>query len=245
MKLLVEGQPLEVSAPEPSEQTRPIDLLPVLYEVVAAVSESVAHTSASEGRPVRCGPGCGACCRQVVPVGPAEAERLRGVVEAMPAEQQQRVRARFDDARRRLEAAGVGRAGRPEERNDALELRADQAEWVKLSLDYFRAQVPCPFLVDESCSIHPQRPVACREHLVTSDPRRCGEPKMNRVTSVGLTGRFFAALEAIDRAPGAPFEWVALPFALGWTPRRPVPPSKGLELLDALLAAMPFETKRG
>ncbi|HEY5241787.1 MAG TPA: YkgJ family cysteine cluster protein [Polyangiaceae bacterium] len=31
--------------------------------------------------------------------------------------------------------------------------------------------VSCPFLEEESCSIHPDRPPICREYLVTSSPR--------------------------------------------------------------------------
>ena len=35
------------------------------------------------------------------------------------------------------------------------------------------ARIACPFLEDESCSIHPQRPVSCREFLVTSPAENC------------------------------------------------------------------------
>jgi Fe-S-cluster containining protein len=42
-----------------------------------------------------------------------------------------------------------------------------------LGLDYFRLGIACPFLEDESCSIHPYRPSACREYLVTSPAENC------------------------------------------------------------------------
>jgi Fe-S-cluster containining protein len=37
--------------------------------------------------------------------------------------------------------------------------------------------MPCPFLEDESCSIHPDRPLVCREYLVTSPAELCAGPR--------------------------------------------------------------------
>ena len=46
--------------------------------------------------------------------------------------------------------------------------------------------VPCPFLEDESCSIHPERPLVCREYLVTSPAALCAGPTQEGVTPVAV-----------------------------------------------------------
>ncbi len=42
---------------------------------------------------------------------------------------------------------------------------------------YFHLGIACPFLEDESCSIHADRPISCREYLVTSPAVNCADPK--------------------------------------------------------------------
>jgi Fe-S-cluster containining protein len=51
---------------------------------------------------------------------------------------------------------------------------------------YFYEGIPCPFLEDESCSIHPNRPIVCREYLVTSPAANCAKPSAETVTLVKL-----------------------------------------------------------
>ena len=44
----------------------------------------------------------------------------------------------------------------------------------------------CPFLEEESCSIHPDRPLVCREYLVTSPAELCAGPTQEGVTPVAV-----------------------------------------------------------
>ena len=50
--------------------------------------------------------------------------------------------------------------------------------------EYFTYQVACPFLENESCSIHESRPIACREYLVTSSPEYCSSAKGEGIENV-------------------------------------------------------------
>ena len=133
------------------------EVVPALQGLVNAVVEA-----AEMGKAISCRKGCGACCRQLVPVSRTEGERLLQVVEAMPAERRETLRARFAAAEAAIEAAGL------KERQG----RSDR----ELSTAYFAMGVPCPFLEDESCSIHPERPLVCREYLVTSPAELCAGP---------------------------------------------------------------------
>ena len=44
---------------------------------------------------------------------------------------------------------------------------------ISMVSEYFKLGIACPFLDDESCSIHPFRPLICREYLVISSPDYC------------------------------------------------------------------------
>jgi hypothetical protein len=51
---------------------------------------------------------------------------------------------------------------------------------------YFEPAIACPFLEDESCSIHPDRPLACREYLVSSPASACAHPSPESIERVDL-----------------------------------------------------------
>jgi Fe-S-cluster containining protein len=48
-------------------------------------------------------------------------------------------------------------------------------EMLKRQLNNFKQSAPCPFLVDTHCSIHPMRPMACRQFNVFGRPCKEGE----------------------------------------------------------------------
>ena len=104
--------------------------------------------------PVSCRKGSGACCRQVVPLSPPEAFLIAEMVQAAPPDENEIFLERFASLAERLESSGL---------TDALFNR---------TVEYFRLGLACPFLVEESCSIHPMRPLLCRENF----GRVAGEP---------------------------------------------------------------------
>jgi hypothetical protein len=75
--------------------------------------------------------------------------------------------------------------------------------------------MPCPFLEEESCSIHPARPTACREYLVTSAASHCARPSAETVDVVALPAKVSRTVMQLDAAAaGAKAGWVALALAL-------------------------------
>ncbi len=154
----------------PSGSVRASAVVPALQGLVNAVVGAAEAKLGESGAEISCRKGCGACCRQLVPVSRTEAERLLGVVEAMPAKRQRAVKERFAAAAVSIKAAGL----------DAKAGRADR----ELSVGYFALGIPCPFLEEESCSIHPERPLVCREYLVTSPAELCAGPQQEGVTPV-------------------------------------------------------------
>ncbi|WP_439614407.1 hypothetical protein, partial [Reyranella sp.] len=86
------------------------DVVPALQGLVNAVV-----TAAEAGKAISCRKGCGACCRQLVPVSRTEAERLLETVAALPAERRAVLEARFAAAEAALAAADLKeRKGRPD-----------------------------------------------------------------------------------------------------------------------------------
>ena len=86
--------------------------------------------------------------------------RTSPVVQAMPPERRETVLKRFDEIVTRLRSSGLLA------RFDSVEYDPDNPD--TFAQDYFKLQMPCPFLKEESCSIHKDRPLACREYNVTT-----------------------------------------------------------------------------
>jgi hypothetical protein len=87
----------------------------------------------------------------------------------------------------------------------------------ELSTAYFAMGVPCPFLEEESCSIHPERPLVCREYLVTSPAELCAGPKQEGVTPVAVPKVSLAARGLQDESD----DWFPLAMLMAWSRTRP------------------------
>ena len=182
----------------PSGPVPAADVVPALQGLVNAVV-----AAAEAGKAISCRRGCGACCRQLVPISRTEGERLLSTVAALPAERRAVLEGRFAAAEAALAAADFKeRKGRPDR---------------ELSTAYFALGIPCPFLEEESCSIHPDRPLICREYLVTSPAELCAGPEQEGVTPVPVPKVSPAARGLQDERE----EWFPLALLMDWAKRRP------------------------
>jgi Fe-S-cluster containining protein len=172
-------------------------MLPALRRLADALAGEAVGRSAAAGAPVSCRAGCGACCRQLVPLLPAEAVAFERLLAELPEERRAVVVARAIDARRLADEAGLG------PQLDASGGPTTLTSRRRLAAAWFALEVPCPFLEDESCSIHPDRPIACREYLVSSDPAFCAAPTEGNVVRVELLGSAMEASKQAARAGGA------------------------------------------
>jgi len=207
----------EVTAP--SGEVTAAEIVPVLQGVVNAAVAAAEKRSIDAGRAISCRKGCGACCRQLVPISRSEGERLRDLIEAMPAERRAAVERRFADAAGRIERAGLAS---PQGRSDR-----------EMSLGYFALGIACPFLEDESCSIHAERPLVCREYLVTSPAELCAGPAQEGVTPVPVPKFSAAARKLQDESDG----WFPLAMLLR-QPKRPGGKRPGTEWVQRFLKGL-------
>ncbi|MBN1610446.1 MAG: YkgJ family cysteine cluster protein [Polyangiaceae bacterium] len=173
------------------------EFLPVLQTVTNGIVTSLSRQAEEAGKLISCKAGCGACCCQPVPIGDAEALMLIQLVDGMPEERRAAIRARFAAALSRLEEAGLL------EKVRAFPALPSQEDREKLALAYLALRIACPFLEDDSCSIHPDRPLSCREYLVTSPAEFCSNPDRERIAMVDVPRRL-SALMVREMTPWLP-----------------------------------------
>src|SRR4051812_28384908 len=105
--LSLAGYQLKIQMEVPTGRKRPIHLLPLFNSVANALIDVAETMVAEQGRSITCKKGCGACCRQLVPISLSEAHRLRELVNELPEPRRSEVRARFSAARARLAETGL------------------------------------------------------------------------------------------------------------------------------------------
>jgi Fe-S-cluster containining protein len=153
-------------------------LVPTACQLTDALVERAARVEQEAGRSVSCRAGCGACCRHMVPVSPPEAFHLLDVVESFAPERRQAALKQFDQIGSVLDKRKMI--------DELLDPEVVNEPALPVARQYFALGLPCPFLVDESCSIHPYRPVACRDYNVTSPAAWCAQPYEHEVAKVPM-----------------------------------------------------------
>ena len=208
------------------------DFLPLAQALSNRIVDATEQVLAGQGEMISCKKGCGACCRQLVMISLVEARRIRDLVNELPEPRRAEIRQRYAAARNRLAEAGLlDRLLHPESWTED--------EYSALASSYFQQHLACPFLEEESCSIHPDRPITCREYLVTSPPENCARMTTEVIKRVRLPLKVFNAVARLD-APGTEHfleSSVPLVLASEWADAHPDPtsPRPGPELLKEFL----------
>jgi Fe-S-cluster containining protein len=163
-----------------------------------------------------------------VPISAIEARRLRQLLDELPPARAAEIRERFANARERLSDAGLLEALLEPQR-----ITDEQAQ--AFGLEYFARGIACPFLEEESCSIHAQRPVACREYLVTSPASHCARPTAESVDRVKLPAKVGSAIRKLE-----PPAWVPLIVAPEWADAHPdqSPARPGTEIASEFFSTL-------
>jgi Fe-S-cluster containining protein len=127
--------------------------------LVDAIAQELIGPLKARGQTVSCVRGCGACCRQAVPLSPADVLLLDEAMEGMTQDRRAEIELGFGRIEQALREAGLF-----------------EAPLLDRGAEYFALRVPCPFLTEEACGVHSHRPLVCREHLVSSPAEWCGNP---------------------------------------------------------------------
>lgn len=180
--------------------------------------DALARECAAYGQPVACQRGCGACCRQLLTISPAEAWMLTEEINALETTRreifQTRVATVWDVLRKTGMLARLGDINNP---------LLDDAAHYQLASDYFHLGVSCPFLdPDGACGIHPFRPALCREYCALGSAKACSDPFLYSVDVMPNPLPISDALGTLCASClGEEVERIPLALALNWTATHP------------------------
>ncbi|MBI3408953.1 MAG: YkgJ family cysteine cluster protein [Planctomycetes bacterium] len=209
-----------IPVPLPRGDCTLLDLLPAARAISHEATAVALEQARSQGREISCRAGCGACCRQLVAISVVESQSLADLVAAMPPERQSVIRRRFTDAIGRLEESELldPHEAKGERSIVAADQGARDATLQGVGRRYFELQIACPFLENESCSIHPDRPIVCREHHVTTPAENCAKLYQVNVDRVEPAARLGEALaRTADHVHGTGAFMIPLVLSLEWS----------------------------
>lgn len=185
--LNINGKPLNLNVTVPAKPVKPHRMLPIFQKMTSSFVEISVRAAESQGKKISCKAGCGACCRQPVPISELEVYQLAELVENMEEPRRSVIKKRFSDAVEHFEKIGwFDKMAQCGQRAEAETTETLMKQVQKTVMEYFYEGVPCPFLENESCSIHEVRPLACREYLVTSPAENCASPTAETIDKVEL-----------------------------------------------------------
>ena len=215
----------------PRGPSRPRDILPAVRLLEKTIVAQSIRRVEAQGKRVSCQAGCGVCCCQLVPIARTEAYALRALVESMLEPRRTEICRRFAAARNTLKASALWDQIR---RASLLPPKEHEA----IALAYFNFGIKCPFLEEGSCSIYKDRPLVCREYLVTSPAEACAAPTRETVEKVQMPGALWKQFVNIEKAsPHTPEPWIIMTLALEWAESHAeqLAERTGQELISALL----------
>lgn len=130
------------------------DLVPLCHQLVDHQVAQLTSELAAAGRALACRSRCTVCCHQLVVLPVPEALYIADH-HALSTTAFDRVQHKFAEAERRLRERQL-----VDELYDPTP--SSTPPHLPVAVDYFRTQLPCPYLDDDLCTIYERRPMACR-----------------------------------------------------------------------------------
>jgi len=187
----------------PNVPMRLADLIPPMQQLCSGIVGLAVKREIALGSTISCRKGCGICCCQLVPLSAPEAFFLYDYVNSLPEERRTEILSRFS-------AINEGIIERIKNLKDTDEHQA-------LAWDYFKLRIPCPFLDDDSCSIYPIRPFACREYNIISPAELCIDPFNNKILRIKIPRNMTTATAMLaSEVCGVPPAVIPMTLALKW-----------------------------
>ena len=192
----------------PNVPMRLTSLIPPMQQLCNGIVELAIKREVQKGAKVSCQKGCGVCCCQLVPLSPPEAFFFADYINSLPLKRKESILSKLQEIKEAMAKNGL---------LDRLRHIENTGEHKVLGADYFQMGLPCPFLEDNTCSIHSIRPFSCREYNVTSPPELCRDPINNEVKTVRITRSMMVAMARLSaELYQVPLMTVPLTLSLDW-----------------------------
>jgi Fe-S-cluster containining protein len=160
------------------------------------------------GQPVRCSAGCMACCKYAITVSQAEALAINSMISNLPRQARQALLRNMTLAGRKILGTCRSTTGVPSDSSNSL---AELSRW------YARINLTCPYIENKLCSHYADRPLVCREFMVTSPPAQCVPSIKNERIIVDLPIRMSEVLMEVGaRLTGTTPQAMFLPLVPAW-----------------------------
>lgn len=164
------------------------DIVPLARAICDRLLSAFSEMLDERGQTISCRNECDACCSYLVPLSFSEVSHLRQELLFMPADSYDSILQGCVASAKRIFEAGI-------ENLDCSDVNS-QNDTDRLNKWYAELEMSCPFLSKGSCSIYEQRPLACREHMVTGCSAACRSLADNGPEVVQMP---FSVLEALGR----------------------------------------------
>ena len=205
---------------------RAADLLPVHRQISDSLTQAIVARELGAGESVSCHKGCSSCCKRLyVEVTDAEAYRLMDVIHGLPSDHRARIEARFESHHSRIIEAGLF--------DSMMTMQLYDDNRLALSTEFYELGIACPFLEDDACSIYQERPLACREYLVSSPVIECSRPQNGKICRVEFPNASVGYAMHMTQNLRDDAQLVPLALLPYWLSQHPEPPAyaSGIELL--------------
>lgn len=222
---------MQVQAPR--EPMRLRDLVPLAHRIANVSIERLIEAERKQRHLISCRKGCSACCKQLIPISAPEAFLIADHVIGLDEETRAQYLARIDAIDSEIAAAGLL------EELDAIAAGNPTRDISETAAAYFEKKIPCPFLLNDACSVYNERPLACRAYLVTTPAIWCDAPTRFPVRTVPkpqIASSVLAAAAA--QLTGDPPAMIPLGTAMRWVDANVELGFRewsGIEVLSALL----------
>ncbi|HBG26574.1 MAG: hypothetical protein A2Y10_16260 [Planctomycetes bacterium GWF2_41_51] len=210
-ELEISGRVLDFSINVISEEATLSDIVPIARKISSKMANAILQGIKEKGINVPCRKGCCSCCSSLIPMSVPEVFRMR-----------EEFMAKSNKTSNRLLRRCIKSAVRILEKTEYSEYLKDFAKLGKRSVGqvnkwYGELKQVCPLLSGGLCMLYEQRPIACREHIVTGSSDSCKQDHLCRPNVVPIKVSVLEALgELASELEGTEVEAIMLPFSQAW-----------------------------
>jgi Fe-S-cluster containining protein len=206
------GVHLELCAICRSEQITLKDLTGPARQLCDIVTQLAIEHQRLSGKPVTCFAGCMACCKYMVTVSLAEAIAINDMINNLPRQYRQTLLRDMTMAGRKI----LSTCPSTNETCNIEDIHSS-SRLVEYSRWYSQINLICPWIENKLCSQYSNRPLVCREFMVTSPSAKCNPNAPYGRTTVDLPIKMAEVLMAVcAKLTGTKPQAMFLPLVPAW-----------------------------
>ena len=166
-------------------------IVPLLRMLSVKINQAIHRQAIDNGLSIPCHKGCASCCYFLIPLSVPEALCLVGEIMLMPLAQYENLKRHWDRIGDQM------REQLPKNLSPPYTNDISCSQLKKISNWYTLQKQPCSFLQKNVCTIYRQRPLVCRDFLVTGSSLQCQLGKVSTKATVKMFPTFIHVLRQL------------------------------------------------